>query len=171
VELVLDLCDTALEISTPAIKDNHAQLTSEIRTQSPQSESRITQVLQWQSPGAGTLEHEEGLSLLCDDTASFAKLKVEATFRYRRILEYSERIRMEFDVLVQECIDAALSKAARLAAGEMSDSSESSSDLDDDPRSPEESSSPQLFQNAGDVLDLPKSASPSGLSAMALALR
>jgi len=31
VELVLDLCDTALEINTPAIKDNRVQSASEIR--------------------------------------------------------------------------------------------------------------------------------------------
>lgn len=125
VELVLDLCDTSMEISTPSIKDTKSHAPGEIRTQSPQSEGRIQQVLQWQSPSAGSLEHEQGLALLCEDTAQLARTKVEAVFRHRRILEYSERIRVEYDVLVQECIEAAMDKAARIAAGEISDSSSS----------------------------------------------
>lgn len=128
VELVLDLCDTAMEINTPAIKENNAQEGGEIRTQSPSSDSRISQVNQWQSPSSSTLENEEGLALLCDDTQTLCKAKVEAVIRCRRILEYSERIRVEFDLLVQECIDEALAKAARIAAGELSDASESSVD-------------------------------------------
>ncbi|KAF2681967.1 putative response regulator receiver RIM15p [Lentithecium fluviatile CBS 122367] len=123
VELVLDLCDTALEVNTPAIKENtRTQSVSEIRTQSPQSENRISQVLQWQSPASGSTDQCEGLKMLCDDTNKLARAKVDAVFRHRRILEYSERIRVEFDLLVQECIEAALEKAARIAAGE--DSSE-----------------------------------------------
>ncbi|KAK5691629.1 rim15, signal transduction response regulator [Elasticomyces elasticus] len=124
VELVLDLCDTAMEISTPSIKDTKAYTPGELRTQSPQSEGRIQQVMQWQSPSASTLENEHGLALLCDDTSRLARTKIEAVFRHRRVLEYSERIRVEFEVLVQECIEAALQKAASIAAGEISDSSE-----------------------------------------------
>ena len=127
VELVLDLCDTAMEISTPSVKDTKTCTPGEIRTQSPQSEGRIQQVIQWQSPSAGTLENEQGLALLCDDTSRLAKSKLEAVFRHRRILEYSERIRIEYEVLVAECIDAAIHKAARIKAGDLSDSSEDSS--------------------------------------------
>ncbi|KAF2498454.1 putative response regulator receiver RIM15p [Lophium mytilinum] len=128
VELVLDLCDTALEINTPAIKDTRVQSASDIRTQSPQSENRISQVLQWQSPSTGAVENEQGLASLCEDTASLARVKVDAVFRHRRILEYSERIRVEFDVLVQECIEAAMIKAARIAAGEDSSSGDEEED-------------------------------------------
>ncbi|KAK5149897.1 hypothetical protein LTR04_006925 [Oleoguttula sp. CCFEE 6159] len=128
VELVLDLCDTALEISTPAIKEVRFHPTAKLRTQSPQSENRISQVLQWQSPSASTLEQELGLSALCNDTARLAKAKVETIFRHRGILEYSERIRIEFDVMVEECIEAAMRKAARIAAGELSDSSDDTTD-------------------------------------------
>jgi serine/threonine-protein kinase RIM15 len=124
VELILDLCDTTLEISPPAIKDNSQD--DEIRTQSPQSEGRISQVLQWQPPNTSTVDNEQGLALLAEDTSSFCKAKVEAIFRHRRILEYSERLRIEFHILVQECIDEAVAKAARIANGELSDSSESS---------------------------------------------
>ncbi|GKT40066.1 serine/threonine-protein kinase chk1 [Colletotrichum spaethianum] len=128
VELLLDLCDTAIEISTPAVKEASSQNPGEIRTQSPQSESRISQVMQWQSPSTNTLEQEQGLALLCADTETAAKAKVEAVFRHRKIIEYAERIRIEFAVIVQDCIDEAMRKAARIAAGRLSDSTEEEED-------------------------------------------
>jgi serine/threonine-protein kinase RIM15 len=123
VELVLDLCDTALEINPPAIKES-AQTPGDFRTQSPQSESRVSQVMQWQSPSNNTLEQEQGLAMLCADTERLAKAKVDAVFRHRRIIEYSERIRIEFAVLVQECIDEGVRKTKKIAAGQLSDSSD-----------------------------------------------
>ncbi|KAI0482314.1 hypothetical protein GGR56DRAFT_663301 [Xylariaceae sp. FL0804] len=133
VELLLDLCDTSLEISTPAIKGSGSQQNpGEFRTQSPQSESRISQVLQWHSPGSNTLEQEQGLAMLCADSERLAKDKVEAVFRHRRIIEYAERIRVEFAVIVQDCIDEALHKAARIAAGRLSDSTEDEGTEEDD---------------------------------------
>ncbi|KAK4231459.1 Serine/threonine-protein kinase cek1 [Podospora fimiseda] len=123
VELLLDLCDTAIEISTPAIKET-SQTSGEFRTQSPQSDGRITQVLQWETPTTNTLEQEQGLALLCADTERVAKEKVEAVFRHRRILEYAERIRIEFAYLVQDCIEAAMRKAQKIASGQLSDSTE-----------------------------------------------
>lgn len=130
VELLMDLCDTAIEISNPAIKESTSQQDDgEFRTQSPQSESRISQVLQWQSPSTNTLEQEQGLALLCSDTEKVARAKVDAVFRHRRIIEYAERIRIELAVMVQDCIDRALRKAARLAAGRLSDSTEDGEDL------------------------------------------
>lgn len=134
VELVLDLCDTALEINTPALKDTRGLSNGEFRTQSPQSENRVSQVLHWQSPTSSTIEQEQGLSALCEDTSKLARAKVDAVHRHRRILEYSERIRIEFEVLVQECITTAMEKAAQIAAGELSDSS------DDTGRTPQERS-------------------------------
>ncbi|PKS10649.1 hypothetical protein jhhlp_002404 [Lomentospora prolificans] len=128
VELLVDLCDTAIEISPPAIKESSSQMPGDLRTQSPQSESRISQVMQWQSPSSNTLEQEQGLALLCADTERVAKAKVEAVFRHRRIIEYAERIRIEFALLVQDCIDEALRKAARIAAGRLSDSAEEEED-------------------------------------------
>ncbi|OJJ46213.1 hypothetical protein ASPZODRAFT_67051 [Penicilliopsis zonata CBS 506.65] len=130
VELILDLCDTALEISTPALKESRADTGDEFRTLSPQSESRISQVLQWQSPSSNTLEQEQGLAALAADTEQVAKVKVDAVVRHRKIVEYAERIRIEYTVLVEECITAALSKAERIAAGQLSDSSSCSSDED-----------------------------------------
>ncbi|PON29365.1 AGC protein kinase [Trichoderma gamsii] len=125
VELLLDLCDTAIEISCPGIKESSSlQGHWELRTQSPQSESRISQVLQWSSPSSNTLEQEQGLALLCEDTEKAARTKVDAVFRHRQIIEYAERIRIEFAVLVQDCIDEATRKATRIAEGRFSDSSE-----------------------------------------------
>ncbi|KAJ5085127.1 hypothetical protein N7532_009898 [Penicillium argentinense] len=127
VELVLDLCDTALEISMPVIKESaRPESNDELRTLSPQSESRISQVTQWQSPSSNTLEQEQGLAALSSDTETVAKAKVDAVVRHRKIVEYAERIRIEYTVLVEECIAAALSKAERIAAGQLSDSSFSS---------------------------------------------
>ncbi|CAG9939325.1 unnamed protein product [Clonostachys rosea f. rosea IK726] len=126
VELLMDLCDTAIEISTPSLKESSSKQDSgDFRTQSPQSESRISQVLQWQSPSTNTLEQEQGLAQLCADTETVARAKVDAVFRHRKIIEYAERIRIEIAVLVQDCIDEAMRKAARIAAGQLSDSTES----------------------------------------------
>lgn len=163
VELLLDLCDTAMEISTPAIKDSSTQNPGEFRTQSPQSESRISQVMQWQSPSTNTLEQEQGLALLCADTERIAKTKVDAVFRHRKVIEYAERIRIEFAIKVQDCIDDAIHRAARIAAGQLTDSSsgsESEAELtvDDDPSAaddprPEEDVFPGSF-DAGASLAL-----------------
>jgi serine/threonine-protein kinase RIM15 len=174
VELVLDLCDTAMEISTPAVRDTKGWAPGELRTQSPQSEGRIQQVLQWQSPSAGTLENEQGLAVLCNDTSHLAKAKLDAIFRHRQILEYSERIRCEYDVLVQECIEAALEKAARIAAGELSDSSESQQDsvTPDQLEIPEELSEDPLQDMQSETSSLAGSYNkPLPPSAMAMALR
>lgn len=124
VELLLDLCDTSIEISTPAIKEASLQSPGEFRTQSPQSESRISQVMQWQSPSTNTVDQEQGLAVLCADSERAARAKVEAVLRHRRIIEYAERIRIEFSVIVQDCIEEAIRKAAKIAAGHLTDSDE-----------------------------------------------
>lgn len=123
VELILDLCDTAMEVNMPIIKETRADTPDDFRTLSPQSESRISQVIQWQSPSSNTLEQEQGLAALSMDTEQVCKAKVDAVIRHRKIVEYAERIRIEYTVLVEECITAALSKAERIAAGQLSDSS------------------------------------------------
>ncbi|EAW14214.1 protein kinase RIM15 [Aspergillus clavatus NRRL 1] len=128
VELILDLCDTALEINMPVIKEPRGDSTDDFRTLSPQSESRMCQVLQWHSPSSNTLEQEQGLAALSADTEQVSKAKVDAVIRHRKIVEYAERIRIEYTVMVEDCITAALSKAERIAAGQLSDSSCSSED-------------------------------------------
>jgi serine/threonine-protein kinase RIM15 len=131
VELVLDLCDTAIEVSIPAIKETKNEPGDEFRTQSPQSESRISQILQWQTPSS--LEQEPGLAALSLDTEKLAKAKIEAVHRHRTIIEYAERIRQEYLAEVDACISEALRKAERVAAGEQlssSGESESESEID-----------------------------------------
>ncbi|KAG0640002.1 hypothetical protein HOY80DRAFT_885502 [Tuber brumale] len=133
VELLLDLCDTAMEVSTPAIKESFGAVElGTFRTQSPQSEARINQVLQWSSPTTNTLDEEKGLALLCQDSEAVAKAKVEAVFRHRNTIEYSERIRLEFSMLVQDCIDEALRKASELASDVLDEEYSDGSDIEDD---------------------------------------
>ncbi|MCJ1313502.1 rim15, signal transduction response regulator [Agyrium rufum] len=124
VELILDLCDTAIEIKTPVLSHMRPSEDGMWRTQSPTSESRISQVLGWQTPSSSTLENEQGLAMLSSDTENLARAKVDATVRYRRILEYSERIRIEYHVMVQDCIDAAIQKANSIRDGQLSDSTD-----------------------------------------------
>ncbi|KPI44952.1 Serine/threonine-protein kinase cek1 [Cyphellophora attinorum] len=123
VELVLDLCDTAIEINVPSLKEEKLASEDFAKAQSPQSESRISQVLQWQQPSS--LEHEAGLSALAQDTERLAKAKVEAVHRHQVILEYAERIRQEYMAEVDACIQEALIKADRARAGESFSSSDS----------------------------------------------
>ena len=132
-ELIIDLCDTALAINVPAIKENKSQadVDGPVRSQSPNSESLITQILQWSSPSANTLEHEQGLAALSADTENLARAKVEAILRHREIIEYSERIRVEFNSLVLDCIDAAMQKAKKIKEGQLSDSSSESENEDE----------------------------------------
>ncbi|KAI9676549.1 MAG: rim15, signal transduction response regulator [Caeruleum heppii] len=169
VELVLDLCDTAIEITTPAIRDSPSSAGGEMRTQSPQSESRISQVLQWQSPSTNTLEQERGLALLCNDTENVTRAKVEAVLRHRRILEYSERIRVEFTLLVQDCIDEAMRKAARIAAGDLSDSTEgepeveAEDDDDDETPAPKEAPFPGSFDGPSSLAQALRTATDPNL--------
>ncbi|KAL8759466.1 MAG: hypothetical protein Q9199_000771 [Rusavskia elegans] len=164
VELVLDLCDTAMEINTPAIKDTKAQEAGEFRTQSPQSESRISQVLGWQSPSSNTLEQEQGLAILSADTENLARAKVEAVLRHRGIIEYSERVRVEASALVDDCVHAAMRKAASIAAGQLSDSSSSSG-------TEEEGETPAAHENLPAQDDTYFVRSYDGPSSLASALR
>ena len=133
VTLLVDLCDTALDISMPAIKASKEEEDGNFRSQSPQSESRLSQVQNWQTPSVATSDSEQGLSALITDTENLAMAKVDAVLRHREILEYTERIRVEFNALVLDCIDAAVKKASSIKAGDLSDSSseEDTDTLDD----------------------------------------
>ena len=126
VELILDLCDTAMEINAPSVKDSKGSAEDDFKSQSPQSESRIAQIIQWQPPSS--LENEPGLSALSADTEKLARAKIDVVHRYQNVLEYSERIRQEYMAEVDACINEALIKAERAAAGEALSSSESESE-------------------------------------------
>ena len=110
LSLLEDLCNTALEINRPAIKDEDQNVPiEEIRLQSPTSESRMTQIQDWQAPTA----EDEGLALLCQDTLAIAKAKVDAVIRLRNVIIYAERIRLEINVKVDEMIQNILDKGRR----------------------------------------------------------
>jgi len=161
-ELIIDLCDTAMAISTPALKENKTQADAdgELRSQSPHSESLISQIMQWSSPSASTLEQEPGLAALTTDTEILAQAKVEAVLRHREIIEYSERIRVEFNSLVIDCIEAAMQKAKKIKEGQLSDSSE-----EEDEMIEEEAQTPGAQEMAFPI------GVYDGASAMATALR
>ena len=164
VTLLVDLCDTALDISMPAIKGcNEGE--EGFRSQSPQSESRISQVLNWQTPSVATSEHEQGLSALITDTENLAQAKVDAVLRHREILEYTERIRVEFNSLVLDCIDAAIKKATSIKAGEISSSSDEEDEEDEIQEDKQEPVAGD--ENAVSSYD----GSPAMVSSMAHALR
>lgn len=174
VELILDLCDTAIEISMPAVKETKDGPNEDFRTQSPQSESRISQVLQWQTPSSNTLEQEQGLAALSADTESVCRSKVDAVMRHRRIIEYSERIRQEFSIAVDECIAQAVRKAERVAAGESISSSEGEQSSAEDLPEDEEEGNPDATEEptplAVHPVESPSQGFP-GISSMTAALR
>ncbi|EXJ77864.1 AGC protein kinase [Capronia epimyces CBS 606.96] len=170
VELILDLCDTALEINVPSFKDSKNNSEDDFRSQSPPSESRISQVKQWQPPSS--LETEPGLAALSADTEKMARAKVEAVHRHQYILEYSERIRQEYMAEVDACINEALIKAERAAAGEALSSSES--EFEDEAAMGEnvenQEQNDEFTSQAVDSQDT-RAASYVGLKAMASVLR
>lgn len=170
LELILDLCDTAIEINVPSLKDTKTNTEDDFKSQSPQSESRISQVIQWQPPSIS--DNEPGLAALSADTEKLARAKVDAVLRHQVILEYSERIRQEYMAEVDACINEALIKAERAAAGEALSSSESELDdevaLEEILESPgeDEEPTPQAVEPENG-----RSTSYVGLKSMASALR
>ena len=117
LNLLEDLCTTALEINRPSIKEEDQNVPiEEIRLQSPTSEARMIQVLHWQPP----TPEDEGLALLSQDTLTLAQSKVDAVNRLRNVIIYSERIRQEINVKVDEMIQAVLNKG-RTSEDESSD--------------------------------------------------
>lgn len=164
VTLLVDLCDTALDISMPAIKASREEEDGNFRSQSPQSESRISQVQNWQTPSVATSEQEQGLSALISDTENLAQAKVDAVLRHREILEYTERIRVEFNALVLDCIDAAIKKASSIKAGDLS----SSSDEEDEEQTPEDTQE-SIAEEESSVSGY--DGSPAVMTSMASALR
>ena len=147
ITLLMDLCDTALDISMPSIKSTQEGEEGTFRSQSPQSESRISQILGWQTPSVASSEDEQGLSTLIRDTENFAQAKVDAIIRLREVLEYTERIRVEFNALIVECTDAAIKKASSIKAGNLSDSSSETENEDERSASPSQDESSTSIAN------------------------
>ncbi|OLL22743.1 Serine/threonine-protein kinase ppk18 [Neolecta irregularis DAH-3] len=108
LEVLLDLCDTAIDISTPAIKDEYANVPIELlRVQSPESEKRINQIIEWQMPNV----EDPGVQALCVDTLACARAKIDSVFRLRNTIHYSERVNQELHLQVQEIIAQAVEQS------------------------------------------------------------
>ncbi|ORY82673.1 hypothetical protein BCR37DRAFT_392874 [Protomyces lactucae-debilis] len=106
VELILDYCDLAIDINTPALPD--AEGTDVFtRIQSPDSRNRITQVQDWQTP---SLE-DPALLALYQATHELVSQKLNAVTRLHNTIHYSEKIRQEIDLRVQDLIDQTLENA------------------------------------------------------------
>lgn len=117
VELLLELCDMALQINTPEIKrlepkdseDDTDEDEKEFQVHSPHSETRIHQVKGWSSSSVD----DAGLSVLCADTEEFVRNKVDAAIRLGNTLIYSEKIRLEIKNGVQSVIEETIDKVLK----------------------------------------------------------
>lgn len=143
VELMVDLVDTALDIAVPSNEGQDADVTDAeaARVRALESDKKLTSILHWKSMNDERLGNEPGLRMLVVDSEELAAAKVEAILRHQKLLDYSAKIRNEYTIMVQSCIDDALHKADRIAAGDLSDSSSDESRTgpkDDQPTSVEE---------------------------------
>lgn len=100
VEILLDYCDLAIDINTPAIPEDDGNDVFG-RIQSPDSQIRISQVQEWEKP---TIENP-GLDLLCQDLYGLVSAKLAAITRLHNTIHYSEIIRQEIDARVQTIVD------------------------------------------------------------------
>lgn len=100
LDLILDYCDLAIDISTPAIPDGEGSDLFD-RIQSPDSRSRISQLLEWNDPKI----EDQALKVLYDDTLMLVSAKISAVTRLHNTIHYSEKIRQEIDLRVQDLID------------------------------------------------------------------
>lgn len=109
MELLVELCDLAVDINNPELRTaEDVNGNSDVRTHSPQSESKIHRVLNWTSPNI----EDPGLLLLCEDTVNFARQKVEAALRLGNTITYFETIRHETEVTVAAVIEDTIEKTA-----------------------------------------------------------
>lgn len=115
MELLLELCDLAVDINNPEIRAaDSANNNAETRTHSPQSESKIHRVLNWSTPHV----EDPGLALLCEDTVKYARQKVDAAVRLGNTITYLETIRHESESLVTAAIEDTIEKANLQRANE-----------------------------------------------------
>lgn len=100
VELILDYCDLAIDISTPAIPEDDGSDVF-IRIQSPDSRNRIAQLHDWTKPSID----DPAMDALYEETHVMVVAKLNAVTRLHNTIHYSEKIRQEIDLRVQELID------------------------------------------------------------------
>ncbi|KAK9448190.1 uncharacterized protein V1518DRAFT_452928 [Limtongia smithiae] len=130
VEMLMDLCDLALEIKTPALRDSDPALLGDggfqIRVNSPDSESRLKKVMSFQSPSSFD---SDGMAALCHDTEKIAKNKINAILRLSNTITYAEKIQRELSAVVQEAIEETV---ADVIAQQNALDGPQDGDLDDD---------------------------------------
>lgn len=110
IELALDFCDLAIDVSTPAIpEEDEGDVLG--RIQSPDSQLRIHQLREWSVPPADG----STVSFVLQRTYELVDAKLNAINRLHNTIHYSETIRQETDSLVQDLIDYT-TEVARLQA-------------------------------------------------------
>ena len=109
VEMLMDICDIALDINMPSIREeDHSMIPEEMRLQSPPSENRINEVMRWSAPNS----NDPALALLIQDTYSVVNTKVDAVLRLKNVIIYSERITQEINAQVDQAFESTLEMAA-----------------------------------------------------------
>lgn len=118
VNQVVSVLQTALDISTPSIKEDAPDIPVEQqRLLSPRSEEYLTLANTWSKP---TTE-DPALGLLIQDTSTAVRNKINAVNRMRNTVVYSERVRHEWEDKVEKTL-AALSEESSSDSGSSTDS-------------------------------------------------
>ncbi|KAK9463629.1 uncharacterized protein V1516DRAFT_645170 [Lipomyces oligophaga] len=111
VEMLIELCDMAMAVKTPALRENLAYQDGEdgyqLKVYSPDSESLLRMVLSWKPPSN---VESEGVILMIRDTEGVTKGKVDAILRLGNTITYAEKIQRELSTLVQECVEETMAQ-------------------------------------------------------------
>lgn len=106
VNQVVSVLQTALDISTPSIKEDAPDIPVEQqRLLSPRSEEYLTLANTWSKPST----EDPALALLIHDASTAIRNKINAVNRMRNTIVYSERVRHEWEDKVEKTL-AALSE-------------------------------------------------------------
>lgn len=97
IQLLLELCDTALDINGP-----------ESAVHSPNTAAKIHTVQEWPSASFRKNVVDPGLKLLYEDTERLCQEKVEATMRLSNIVTYFGKIKEEVDTAVHQVLEETL---------------------------------------------------------------
>lgn len=106
LQMLDDVLLATFEISTPALKDDQANEPLERqRLLSPTSESKIKVVAGWKRPSSMISPDEEpSLTRLVQDVETLIRAKLDNVKRLENTIIYSERIRQEWEEMVQRAI-------------------------------------------------------------------
>ncbi|GAA5839142.1 hypothetical protein JCM3766R1_002269 [Sporobolomyces carnicolor] len=106
-DLVREIVETALSISTPSVSDESGEIPiQDQRLLSPHSETNLAAVLHWQRPRVD----DAALVRLLSDTEESIRFKLNSVNRLRNTILYAEKVRQEWEVKASEAIYAAQEK-------------------------------------------------------------